>query len=90
VEVLKQPQYHPLPVEKQVLILFAVTNAYLDDLEIEQCRKFEEELYRFTENAHPALLQTIREKKSIDDATRDQMHAVLKDFKQRFVSERRS
>jgi F-type H+-transporting ATPase subunit alpha len=90
VEILKQPQYQPLAVEKQILILFAATNAYLDDLPVEDCRKFEEELYRYAENAHTPLLQKIREQRSIDDATRDQMHAALKEFKQRFVSERRS
>ncbi len=52
-EILKQAQSQPLPVEKQVLILFAGTNGYLDDLPVEQCRKFEEELYRFVDNAHP-------------------------------------
>ena len=52
VEILKQGQYQPLPVEKQILIIFAGTNGYLDDLPVEQCRKFEEELYRFVDNAH--------------------------------------
>src|SRR5205807_2283867 len=68
VEILKQGQYQPLPVEKQVLIIFAAVNSYLDDIPVEQCRKFEEELYRFVENGHPDLLQQIREKKQIDDA----------------------
>src|SRR5208337_2629663 len=52
VEILKQDQYQPLPVEKQIAIIFAGTNGYLDDLPLEQCRKFEEELYRFVDNAH--------------------------------------
>ena len=90
VEVLKQPQYQPLPVEKQILILFAATNAYLDDLAVEDCRPFEEELYRFVENAHPGLLQKIREKKEIDGGLREEITGVLKDFKERFVAERRS
>jgi F-type H+-transporting ATPase subunit alpha len=64
VEILKQDQYSPLPVEKQVLIIFAGTNAYLDDLEVEQCRKFESELYRFVENAHPKLLSDLRKRRS--------------------------
>ena len=67
VEILKQGQYQPLPVEKQVLIIFAGTNAYLDDLPVEQIRSFEENLYRFVENAHPDLLPKIREKKVLDD-----------------------
>ncbi len=90
VEVLKQPQYQPLPVEKQVMILFAATNAYLDDLPVEDCRPFETELYRFLDNAHPGLLQKIREQKKIDDALREEISSVLKDFKERFVAERRS
>src|SRR5262245_13863960 len=68
VEVLKQGQYQPLPMEKQVLIIFAGVNAFLDDIPAENVRRFETELYNFVENAHPGVLQTIREKKIIDDA----------------------
>jgi F-type H+-transporting ATPase subunit alpha len=89
-EILKQGQYLPIPVEKQILIIFAGTNAYLDDLPLEQCRAFEEELYRFAENTRPQVLQQIREKKAIDDALRAEIHALLKEFKERFVSERKS
>ena len=56
VEILKQGQYSPVPVEKQVLIIYAGTNGFLDDLPVEQCRPFEDGLYRFVENAHPGLL----------------------------------
>ena len=70
IEILKQGQYQPLPVEKQVLIIFAGTNAYLDDLPVEECRTFEAELYRYVENAHAGLLAEIREKKTLDDALR--------------------
>jgi F-type H+-transporting ATPase subunit alpha len=87
VEVLKQAQFQPLPVEKQVLIIYAATNGYLDDLPVESCRRFEEELYRFVENAHSGLLQQIKEKKAIDDATKGALVAALKEFKQRFTSE---
>jgi len=89
-EILKQPQFQPLPVEKQIFILFAGTNGYLDDLAVEQCRPFEDELYRFLDNAHPGVLAELREKKRIDDELRARMHAVLKEFKERFVSEHRS
>ncbi|HEX8985568.1 MAG TPA: F0F1 ATP synthase subunit alpha [Bryobacteraceae bacterium] len=88
VEVFKQGQYQPLPVEKQVLIIFAATNAYLDDLPVEECRPFEDELYRFADNAYAALLQRIRDEKKIDDALRAELHAMLKEFKERFTSER--
>ncbi len=89
-EILKQPQFQPLPVEKQIFILFAGTNGYLDDLPVEQCRPFEDELYRFLDNVHPGVLAELREKKRIDDDLRARMHAVLKEFKERFVAERRS
>ena len=87
VEILKQGQYQPLPVEKQVLIIFAGTNAYLDDLPVEQCRKFETELYRFVENSHRSLLDEIRTKKTLDDDLRNRMKNVIQEFKDRFVAE---
>jgi len=86
VEILKQGQFAPLPVEKQVLILYAGTNGYLDDLPVDRCRKFEEELYRFVENAHPRLLIDLKTKKDIDDALKTQIVSVLTEFKQRFTS----
>jgi F-type H+-transporting ATPase subunit alpha len=87
VEILKQGQHQPLPVEKQVLIIFAGTQGYLDDLPVESCRKFEEELYRFVENSKPDVLSRIREKKALDEDLRAGMHAALKEFKARFVEE---
>jgi F-type H+-transporting ATPase subunit alpha len=90
IEILKQPQYQPLPVEKQILILFAGANAYLDDLAVEDCRPFEDAMYRFVDNSHPGLLAKIREQKKIDDALRAEIHAVVKEAKERFLSERRS
>ncbi len=86
-EVLKQNQYSPLPVEKQVLIVFAGTNAYLDDLPVEVCRKFEEEMYRFFDNAHPEIPAEIREKKAIGDDLKNRINGALKEFKPRFVEE---
>jgi F-type H+-transporting ATPase subunit alpha len=86
VEVLKQPQYSPLPVEKQVLIIYAGNSGLLDDLPVEQCRQFESELYAFLDASHAPLLQTIREKKAMDDALKGQVNAALKEFKQRFVA----
>ncbi len=86
-EILKQPQYSPLPVEKQILIIFAGTNAYLDDLPVEQCRQFETELYRFVENTKPKLLSDIREKKTLDDELKGQVKAAIAEFKETFVRE---
>ena len=87
VEILKQPQYQPLPVEKQVLIIFAGISGLLDELPVESLRNFEIELYRFVDNAHPGVLQTIREKKILDDDLKNQMKAVISEFSKRFTAE---
>ena len=72
-EVLKQDQYMPLPVEKQVAMIFAGTNGLLDDLEVADCRPFEQYLYRFLDTSHPTLLQKIRDRKTIDDEVKVQL-----------------
>jgi len=85
VEILKQGQYSPVPVEKQVLILYAGTEGFLDDVPLDKCRAFEEGLLKFVESAHPGMLSTIREKKALDDALKGQMSAAIKEFKTNFV-----
>ncbi|MBI1898227.1 MAG: F0F1 ATP synthase subunit alpha [Acidobacteria bacterium] len=87
VEVLKQDQFQPLPVEKQVLAIYAGVNAVFDDLPVENIRKFESELYRFMENAHAGLLAQIREKKILDDAIRAELNKAISEFKERFNAE---
>jgi len=87
VEILKQGQYSPLPVEKQVAIIYAGTNGVLDDLPLDQIRAFEQELYRFLENAHPTILTTIKEKKTIDDDTKGKLNSAIQEFKTRFVQD---
>jgi len=87
VEILKQGQYSPVPVEKQVAIIYAGTNGVLDDLPLDQIRAFEQDLYKFLENAHPAILTTIKEKKTIDDELKPKLNAVLQEFKTRFVQD---
>jgi F-type H+-transporting ATPase subunit alpha len=89
-EILKQAQFQPLPVDKQVLILFAGTNGYLDDVPVDQCRRFEEELYRFADHAHPGILAEIRQEKKLGDELMARMHAMLKEFKERFAAGPRS
>jgi len=86
VELLKQDQYQPLPVEKQVLLIWAGSNKYLDDVATEDCARFERELYPFVEANYPNVLKNIREKKQLDDAIRAEMKAALNAFKERFVS----
>jgi len=85
VEVLKQDQFQPLPVEKQVLIIYAGGNKYLDDLEVSEVRRFERELFAYTETNHPGLLKAIREKKQIDDAVKAEAKKALDAFKDTFL-----
>ena len=87
-EILKQDQYTPLPVEKQVAIIFAGTNGLLDDLDVADCRPFEQSLYRFLDTSHGALLQKIREKKAIDDEIKSELQKVLKEAKEKYKTER--
>jgi F-type H+-transporting ATPase subunit alpha len=83
-EVLKQDQYQPLPVEKQIVLIFAATNRYLDSVEVADCGRYERELYAFVETNYDGLLKMIREKKAIDDAVRAEMTKALDAFKERF------
>jgi F-type H+/Na+-transporting ATPase subunit alpha len=83
-EILKQDQYQPLPVEKQVLIIFAASNKFLDDIEPSECRRFEMELYPFIETNYSGLLKSLREKKAFDDAIKAEAMKALGDFKERF------
>ena len=87
-ELLKQDQYQPLPVEKQVLIIFAGTNGYVDDLPLEECRAFESGLYEFVDTAHPGLLTKLSQKKALDDELRGEIRKALDEYKERFKAER--
>ena len=87
-EVLKQDQYVPLPVEKQVAIIYAGTNGLLDDLEVAEVRAFEQSFYRFLDTSHSALLQKIRDKKAIDDEIKGELEKVIKDAKEKFKGDR--
>ncbi len=87
VEILKQGQFQPLPVERQVAIVLAGTGGFLDDLPVEACRQFEQGLYAFIDNSHPSIWAQIREKKALDDALRAELQGVIKEFKARFTSE---
>ena len=78
VEILKQPQYQPLAVEKQVVIIFAATKGYLDGVDVEDVRRYEEDLYRFLERHHPDVLTQIAEKKILDDNWKAALEAALR------------
>jgi F-type H+-transporting ATPase subunit alpha len=87
-EILKQDQFDPLPFGKQILIIYAGTNGFLDDLPVEQCRDFEKQLYTYVDTMNPGLLKSIEEKKALDDQIKDDMNKTLKEFKERFASDR--
>jgi F-type H+-transporting ATPase subunit alpha len=80
-EILKQPQYQPMDVEKQVLVIWSATNGYTDDIAIEDIRRFETSLLKFVENSHPGLLADIRDQKSITEDIKAGLKQVLEDFK---------
>jgi F-type H+-transporting ATPase subunit alpha len=80
-ELLKQAQYEPFPVERQILIIFAGTNGYIDDYELSLLPRFEEELYDFMETKHQDIFDELREKKEIDDNLRARVESALEEFK---------
>jgi F-type H+-transporting ATPase subunit alpha len=86
VETLKQPPYAPIPVEKQVVIIYAGTRGYLDDVPVASITKFEAELYPFMDAKYSAILDKIRESKKLDDETEADLKKALEDFKSQFVA----
>jgi F-type H+-transporting ATPase subunit alpha len=86
-EVLKQGQYAPLPVEKQVLIIYAGNRGFLDAFPASRVREYEKKLYEEFERDHPDILARIREKKQIDPALEAEINGALKDFNARFKGE---
>jgi len=90
VEVLKQPQYQPIPVEKQVLMIFAGTNGFLDPIETDQVGAYEQEMYRFFDSRKGAILRTLAEKKQFDDALKAEVSAALTEFGKDFAARGKS
>ena len=88
-EILKQGQFQPLPVEKQVVSIFAGTNGFLDDLAVEDCQPFEQALCEFMDSSYPALGKQMIEKKQLDDALRGEIRKMLEEFKAKFLAERK-
>ncbi|MBN9163519.1 MAG: F0F1 ATP synthase subunit alpha [Myxococcales bacterium] len=80
VEILKQGQYTPLPVEKQILIIYAGTKGYLDSLETSKLSDYEKQLYAFIESKHGEILENIRKKKALDKDTEESLKNALKEF----------
>jgi F-type H+-transporting ATPase subunit alpha len=84
VEILKQPQYQPLPMEKQVSIIFAGTKGYLDTLPVDSLAEYEEDLYAHIASNAPDIFDTLKEKQEIDSALEEKMHATMKAFTETF------
>ena len=80
-EVLKQPQYAPMPLDKEVTILYAVTNGYLDDLPVEKISAFEQGFHRFIETNHPKINQRILTDKEIKPETEEMLKSAISEFK---------
>ncbi|PSM51600.1 ATP synthase, F1 complex, alpha subunit [Campylobacter blaseri] len=87
VEILKQPPYSPLPVEKQVVIIFTGSNGYLDDIPTSSINKFENELYPYIEARYPEIFDNIRNKKALDKDIEETLVKAIKEFKSTFLIE---
>jgi F-type H+-transporting ATPase subunit alpha len=83
-EVLKQGQYQPMPVEEQVVIIYAGTNGYLDDIDVEKVGKFEEGFLSFLKSVSPEILSDIKEVKKITEETEEKLKKAIADFKEQF------
>ena len=84
VEVLKQPQYDPMLVERQILVIFAVTNGFLDDVPVADAKRFEEELLQYLESRNPDIQKTIAESGDLPDDTEEALRAAIKEFRTTF------
>jgi F-type H+-transporting ATPase subunit alpha len=85
VEILKQDQYAPLTVEKQVVIVYVGVNGYIDDIPLELCRAFEQEFYPFIEERHPGVLTSIAEAQEISEEVEAELKEAIAAFKGDFV-----
>ena len=89
VEILKQGQYVPQAVEKQVVIIYAGTKGFLDGIEVGKLAEYERQLYAFIDSKHPQLFETIRTKKALDKESEETLKKALKDFGQAFGKEKK-
>lgn len=85
VEILKQGQYKPMPVEEQIMVIFAGVNGFLDDLDIDKIASFEAEFLNFIRNNYDDILKEIRDKKKLDDTLTERIGASIKEFKNSFM-----
>lgn len=85
VEILKQVQFEPMPLEKQVMIIYAATHGYLDDIKLELLKPFEAEFHKFMESQYPDVGHSISQTKNLDEATENKLNEAIKKFKQEFL-----
>ena len=85
-ELLKQGQYEPLPVERQVLIIYAGTQGFVDELPVESLREYEDELFKYVSENHADIFEEITKKKKLDDKLKKKVDKVLKKFSKKFVA----
>jgi len=90
VEVLKQPQYQPLPVEKQVIMIYAATSGNLDAVAVDDLRVYETELFQFLDTRKPQMMSSFAEKKQIDDEIKADLNQALTEFGQQFAAARKT
>jgi F-type H+-transporting ATPase subunit alpha len=86
VELLKQDQYVPMPVEQQILVIFAGTNGYVDDVPVNAVKKFEQDLLRFVTSKYQSLLADIAAKKQLDDDLKARAKSAIEEFKGTFTA----
>src|SRR5580698_4445000 len=85
-EILKQDQYAPLPVEKQVLSIYVATSGAIDSIPVPEVRRFEKEFLQFVETSNPSILKNIAEKKALDDGIKAEIKKAVDSFKERFTA----
>jgi F-type H+-transporting ATPase subunit alpha len=86
-EILKQPQYEPVSMAGQVLILYAAINAFIDDVRVSEVLRFEAEFQSFMEANHPEILKEVADKKDLSQDTEDELKAAIIEFKKGFITE---
>jgi F-type H+-transporting ATPase subunit alpha len=84
-ELLKQPPYSPIPVEKQTIIIYAGTKGYLDDIPVSEVNRFEQEFYVFMDAKYSSVLKSIRDKKNLDNETEEELKKAIEEFKTQFA-----
>ena len=84
--MLKQNQYKPLPVEKEVVIIYVVINGYLDDVAINKIKDFENKFYKYFDEKYQDVAKEIKEKKILDDELKLKLDAIIKEFKASFLA----